>query len=120
MNEKLKNKVINMKNELLNKYEKFEAEEGHFNFWFLVITLMFIGYLIFGNRVDLDTVISMGTGIIFNVSILLLVGFGLQKFQLGTKRNIQKEIFDAKNVAAAIYQFGIWISLALVISKGIM
>lgn len=120
MNENFTTKVINMKNSITDKYDKFEAKERHFNFAFLLGTLGFIGYLVMYNRVEIDTIISMGTGIIFNVIILLLIVFGLQKFQLGTKRDIQKEIFDKNNIAAAIYQAGIWLALALVISKGLM
>jgi uncharacterized membrane protein YjfL (UPF0719 family) len=120
MNEYFKSKVTIMKNKLIDKYDKFEAKESHFNTAFVIGTVALISYLTMFTRVDIDTIISMGTGIVFNVVILLLVGFGLQKFQLGTKRDIQKEIFDDHNIAAAIYQMGIWLALALVISKGLM
>lgn len=105
---------------LKESYENFEGKGHHYNIIFHLLTVAFLSYLVFGGRVDLDTIISMGTGIIFNVSLLLLIAFSLQRYQLGSKRNIQKEIFEENNIAAAIYQLGIWISLALVISKGLM
>lgn len=105
---------------LLNKYTKFQATEAHYNTGVGVVATAFISYLVFGNVVELETVISMSTGIIYNVAFLLIVAFGLQKFQMGTNRDVQKEIFDESNVAAAIYQAGIWIALAIVIAKGLM
>ena len=105
---------------LIDKYDGFEGNERHFNWGFLFLTIAFLAYLVYEGRVDLDTIITMGTGIIFNVSILLLIAFGLQRFQLGSRRNVQKEIFDDNNIAAAIYQVGIWIALAIVVSKGLM
>ena len=97
-----------------------KLNEKHFNSTILLITTIVISYLLFVGNVDKNSIIGMLGAIFFNVSLLLGVGFGLQHFQLGTKRNIQKEIFDDNNIAAAIYQIGIWISLAIVISKGIM
>lgn len=93
--------------------------EIHFNSTIVFITFAVIAYLILGHQTSFDSVVGLLGGVIFNVSLLLIVGFGLQKFQLGTNRDIQKDIFDKGNVAAAIYQLGIWLALALVISKGL-
>jgi uncharacterized membrane protein YjfL (UPF0719 family) len=91
-----------------------------FNYGFVTLTLGIIFYLIAGGNVDQNSVVGMFGGISFNVAIFLAVVFGLQHFQLGTDRDIQKEIYDEKNMAAAIYQAGLWIGLGLVIAKGIM
>lgn len=97
-----------------------KLNEKHFNYSFVAVTVAVISYLLFDGNVDKNSIIGMFGAMSFNVSLLLGLGFGLQYFQLGTKRDIQKEIFDEHNIAASIYQAGIWIALAIVISKGIM
>lgn len=94
--------------------------EIHFNIAFIVATIGLIAYLIIDGNVQQSSVVGMLGGIGFNVALLLGIGFGLQKFQLGTKRDIQIEIFDNNNIAASIYQAALWIALAIVIAKGIM
>lgn len=94
--------------------------EKHFNTGFITATLGVIFYLIAGGTVDPNTVIGMLGGISFNVALFLATVFGLQYYQLGTGRDIQKEIFDEANLAAAVYEAGLFIAIALVISKGIM
>ena len=84
-----------------------------------VVTAVVIGYLIQSGTIQVASIVGMFGAVGFNVIFLLGLGFGLQFFQLGTKRDIQTEIFDQNNVAAAIYQAGIWIALAMVIAKGI-
>lgn len=91
-----------------------------FNYGFITLTLGIIFYLITGGAVDQNSVVGMAGGVAFNVAIFLSVIFGLQYFQLGTNRDIQREIYDEQNVAAAIYQAGLWIGLALVIAKGVI
>lgn len=97
-----------------------KLNEKHFNYLFLTLTSIILSYLLFAGNVDKNSIIGMLGAMTFNVSLLLGIGFSLQYFQLGTTKDIQKEIFDEHNVAAAIYQAGIWIGLALVIAKGIM
>lgn len=91
-----------------------------FNYTFTTLTLGIIFYLITGGTVDQNSVVGMFGGIAFNVAIFLSVVFGLQYFQMGTNRDIQKEVYDDGNIAAAIYQAGLWIGLALVIAKGVI
>lgn len=97
-----------------------KLNQRHFNSGFAFATAAVILYLVFFGHASGESVIGMLGGILFNVSLLLSIGFGLQFFQLGTDRDIQKEIFDDGNVAAAIYQLGLWLALAIVISKGLM
>lgn len=92
--------------------------EKHFNVMIGVVTAVVIGYLIQSGTIQIASLVGMFGAVGFNVIFLLGLGFGLQYFQLGTKRDIQTEIFDQNNVAAAIYQVGIWIALAMVIAKG--
>ena len=97
-----------------------KINEKFFNLGIAVLVVGVVGFLVFTGAVSKDSVIGMFAGIMFNVSIFLSVAFGLQFFQLTTKRDVQKEIFDEHNVAAAIYQGFIFLALAIVISKGIM
>lgn len=94
--------------------------ELHFNSGFILATLGVIFYLIAGGNVDPNSVIGMLGGISFNVALFLATVFGLQYYQMGTGRDIQKEIFDQSNLAAAVYEAGLFIAIAIVISKGIM
>lgn len=93
--------------------------EIHFNIAFILATVGLVVYLINGG-VNLASVTGQLGGVAFSVSILLGVAFGLQKFLYNTKFDIQQQIYENQNIAAAIYQVGIWIALAMVISKGIM
>lgn len=79
-----------------------------------------IFYLIVGGDVDKSSVVGMLGGIGFNLALFLCTIFGLQYFQLGTGRDIQNEIFDEHNTAAAIYQGFLFLAIAIVISKGLM
>ena len=97
-----------------------EINEKYFNFGLGSIVSTGIGYLVYDKQITLESVAGMGGAIGFNVVLLLSLGFGLQYFQLGTKRDIQAEIYDQSNIAAAIYQAGIWIALAMVISKSLV
>jgi hypothetical protein len=94
--------------------------EKYFNLAVVGIVVSLVLYLIGFAGVEKNSVIGMLGGIGFNIALLLSTGFGLQYFQLGTNRDIQAEIFDEGNIAAAVYQGAIWIALALVIAKGIM
>ena len=93
--------------------------EKHFNIAIISIIAAVLTYLVFYGGVSIDSIIGIGGAIGVNVSWLLAIGFGLQYFQLGTKKDIQAEIFEEHNIAAGIYQAGIWIALAIVIGKGV-
>lgn len=97
-----------------------KMNEHYFN-WSLVLgTCLIIGYLIYFGNTDPDAIVGLLGGVFFNVALFLVTGFSLQVFQMGRDRNVQQEIFDKNNIAAAIYQAGIWIGLAMVVSKGLM
>jgi uncharacterized membrane protein YjfL (UPF0719 family) len=97
-----------------------KLNEKAFNIAVGFIVAGVIGYLVFTGKIEKDSVIGMFGAVGFNVILLLSLGFGLQYFQLGTDKDIQDEIFVEHNIAAAIYQVGIWIALAIVIAKGMM
>lgn len=97
-----------------------KINETWFNGAVTVLTLGIIFYLIASGSVVVPAVVGMLGGIAFNVSLFLILAFGLQKFQLGTKRDIPSEIFDENNVAAAVYQGMLFVALAIVISRGLM
>jgi hypothetical protein len=94
--------------------------EKHFNITIGVVVVGIISYLVGFAGIAKDSVIGMLGGVGFNVSLLLSLGFGLQYFQMGTDIDIQEEIYTEHNIAGAIYQAGIWISLAIVIAKGLL
>ena len=98
---------------------KNNINEKHFNFVLGILTTLVIGYLLFIGNIDKNSVIGMIAAMGFNIITFLGISFGLQHYQLGTGRDIQKEIYDESNIAASIYQAGIWIGLAIVISKGL-
>jgi len=97
-----------------------KLNETFFNSVIGLLTLGVIFYLIASGAVVGSAVIGMLGGIAFNLSLFLIVAFGLQKFQLGTKRDIPAEVFDESNIAAAIYQGLLFVAIAIVISKGLM
>lgn len=90
----------------------------HFNSGFVIATLGVVFWLIAGGSVDTNIIVGMFGNIGFNVAFFLATVFGLQYFQLGTGRDIQGEIFDSNNIAAAIYQGFLFLALAIVIAKG--
>lgn len=92
--------------------------EKAFNIGLAVLVSAVIAFLVVSGSIDKSSVVGMFGAIGFNVVLLLTTGFGLQYFQLGTGRDLQKEIYDENNTAAAIYQAGIWVALGLVIAKG--
>jgi uncharacterized membrane protein YjfL (UPF0719 family) len=97
-----------------------KINEKYFNIALGSIASSVIAYLLYTEQITKASVIGMGGAIGFNVTLLLFLGFGLQYFQLGTNRDIQAEIYDEHNIAASIYQAGIWIALAMVISKSLV
>jgi hypothetical protein len=94
--------------------------EKHFSIGIIAVVVSIMAYLLIFAGIEKDSVIGMLGGIGFNVTLLLSLGFGLQYFQMGTRFDIQKEIYDEQNIAGAIYQAGIWIALAIVIAKGLI
>lgn len=93
--------------------------EKHFNIGVCVIVIAIVGYMVGFGNVDKNSVIGILGSIGFNLALLLSIGFGLQYFQLGTDKDIQSEIYQNENLAAAVYQGAIWISIAITISKGL-
>ena len=93
--------------------------ERHFNLGLIVIVGSIIGFLLGSGAIDKGSFIGMFGAIGFNVVLLLVTGFGLQYFQMGTDTDLQKKILQENNTALAIYQAGIWLALAIVISKGL-
>jgi hypothetical protein len=83
-------------------------------------TLGLVAFVLHIGQTDLSQVITMFTGIMFNVAIFLAVVFSLQFFQFKIGTDIQQEIYEENNTAAAIYQGLIFVSIAIVISKGLM
>jgi len=97
-----------------------KLRELHFNSTIVALTSIVVGYLVYFDKVNIDSIVGLFGGVVFNVSLLLVVGFSLQKIQNGWNYNIQTEIYENQNIAAAIYQLGIWLALALVIAKGLL
>ena len=76
-----------------------------------------VGFLIKAGSVETSSVLGMFGSTLFNLSFFLCATFGLQYFQLGIGRNIQEEIFDEHNMAAALYQGFLFIAIAIIIAK---
>ena len=93
--------------------------EKHYIIGFIIATIAIIIYLLVGGSIEQGSVFGMLGGLFFNLSVFLGTVFGLQYYQLGTGRDIQSEIFDEKNLAAALYQGALFIAIALVIGKGL-
>lgn len=94
-----------------------KIDHKYFNIILGVISVSIVGFLINTGNVGLDSILGMVGSTFFNVSLFLSFAFGLQFFLKNIKLNILEEIFDEKNTAAAIYMLGIFISLAIIISK---
>lgn len=94
-----------------------KIDQCFFNTVLFLLTVTFIGFLVKGGSVALASLLGMIGSTFFNLSIFLSSIFGLQYFQLGTGRDIQKEIFDESNIAAAIYQGLLFLGIAIIISK---
>ncbi len=86
----------------------------------VVATIGLIAYVLQSGQTDLIQIITMFTGIMFNVAIFLTVIFSLQFFQYNIGTDIQKEIYEENNLAAANYQGMLFIAIAIIISKGLM
>jgi len=97
-----------------------KVNEKIFNSLALIVTGGLLYVLVQKGIVEGQSIVSNLTAILFNLVIFLVAAFGLQFFQLSFKRDIQAEIFDQNNVAAAIYQGFLFLALAVVISKGLM
>jgi hypothetical protein len=92
--------------------------------WYNYATMLFCACLIYlANKfggANFNSIIGIFGGIGANVILWISLVFGLEYFQLGIDRNIKKEIYDEHNIAAAIYELGIKIGLALIIAKGLL
>lgn len=76
-----------------------------------------VGFLIKMGSVETASVFGMLGSTLFNLALFLCMTFGLQFFQLGTGRDIQKEVFDESNTAAAIYQGLLFVAISIIIAK---
>jgi uncharacterized membrane protein YjfL (UPF0719 family) len=94
--------------------------EKFFNITLAVVVSTLIGFLIFSGSIDKNSVLGMLGAVGFNLVLFLSTAFGLQYFQLTQDRDIQQEIFDENNIAAAIYQGFLFLGIAIVIAKGVM
>lgn len=109
---------------MMNLTKKKEYRQMKFDqkYFIGVVTLCTVGlitYLVSSGSVEQNNIVNMLGGITFNLSLFLCSIFGLQYFQLGIGRDIQAEIFDENNTAAAIYEGALFLAIALVISKGL-
>lgn len=91
-----------------------------FNVATILVTIVLLAFVVKSGEVEVKTILNLITGIMMNVALFLGITFGLQYFQMSIGRDISKEIFDEHNVAAAIFQGFLALSIALVISKGLM
>ena len=91
-----------------------------FNYLAIVATGILVTIVITNGSADANSVLSLFTGIMMNVALFLGIAFGLQFFQMGIGTDVTKEIYNEHNIAAAIYQAGLFMALAIVIAKGLM
>lgn len=96
-----------------------KLDQKHFNIGIIITAITVVICLIQGGTVDQNSVFGMVGSTLFNLGGFLAAAFGLQYYQLGTGRDIQKEIFDDNNIAAALYQGFLFLAIALIISKAI-
>lgn len=99
---------------------KRKMDVGFFNFIIIALSIAFIGYLVFNGTVSVEGVTSNVGGILLNLIVFLVVIYGIEFFQRGFGTNIRDEIYSQNNTAAAIYELGIKVSIALVIAKGFL
>lgn len=91
-----------------------------FNTAFITITTLIIVYLIFAGYTEKNSIFGIIGGSFLNISLFLTCYFGLEYFQQGTDKDIQKEIFEENNVSAAIYQGSLLIGIAIIIARGLI
>lgn len=99
---------------------KSKIDTGLFNAIIIIISIAFIGGLLFSGSVSIEGVTSNIGGTLLNLVIYLIVIFGFEFFERGFGTNVRDEIYEQNNVAASIYQFGFKIGIALVIAKGLI
>lgn len=97
-----------------------KVDVGTFIILFIFIALAFFTGLYIKGSLDLSGIISNLGGGYLNVLGWIIVFYGIELFQMGIGTNVRNLIFENKNTAAAIYQVGIAISLAILISKGVL
>lgn len=99
---------------------KLNANQAYFNWLVIAIAIGLIWIAnIFGDA-SITSIIGIFGGIAANVLLWICIVFGLEYFQFGIGRNIKEEIYNEHNTAAAIYELGIKIGLALIIAKGLL
>ena len=97
-----------------------KANENVYTGVLVAITIGLVFFVLQIGQTDYQQVLTLFTGIMFNVAIFLATIFSLQFFQYSTGTDIQKEIYIENNIAAANYQGMLFIALSIIISKGIM
>lgn len=111
-----------MADKLMNFLRRINEKFGTlaYNILFSLLTLILISSIIAWGPVKLITIFSIMAAAMNNVALFLLIVFSLQYFQGGARLNIQKQIYEKQNIAAAIYQGFLYLGIALLISQSIM
>jgi hypothetical protein len=91
--------------------------EKHLNVFLALVSMIMVGGMIKYGLVDFDAVLGMFVAQFFNLSVFLCAIFSIEYFLNGIDVDVKKEVFDENNTAAAIYMLGVFIAVAMVVSK---
>lgn len=101
-----------------DKLKTIKIDSGIFNWAIVIFMIGIVAWLYQSGIASFEGIMSNLGGIVLYLSVWISVTFGLEFFQLGFGKDVKKEIYEEKNTAAAIYELGIKIALAIVIAKG--
>lgn len=106
----------------MSKMDWIKVNINHtwFNWIVSFLTAAVVFYLVNIGTVEKTSVFGLLGGMMTNVSVYLAVAFGLQFFQMGIGKDIQKEIYTEHNIAAAIYQGFLLLGIAIVIARAMI
>lgn len=102
----------------MNFFKRIDVET--FVILFLAIMALLLVGGGWGGIITANGLISNLGGAFVNVFGFMIVFYGIEFFQQGFNVHVRDKIMDEKNVAAAVYQAGIAIALAILISKGFL
>lgn len=96
-----------------NKSSKFSSI---FTWFMILITIMLVGYLWSSGQVITEALSSNLAAILIKIAIWIFCVKFLEFFSRGIGNNLQDEIYNQNNTAAAQYEIAMKIGLAIVIA----
>lgn len=106
---------------MINKKKIIEfLDERFYSILLFIISIILCFILIIFKTTNLENIFAIIAAIFLNVSLFLIIIISLLFFQYGIGFDIQEEIFEENNIAGAIFEGFIILSIAIIIARSIL